>query len=132
MASGRKNAGNKTKALRIHAKRQAQRRYNVVLNTEDLAHLVNLIRDGQALFVARKSLRVSCWKVSFEGREMVVLYDKQRKAIVTFLPANCWEVRSAESLSRVSTSPVHRPFETSSIDRHMAFSEGLLPGNPAT
>jgi len=86
---------NKTQALQIHAKRQALLRYNVVLSSEDLSRLVNMIRRGRALLIARKSLRVSCWKVAMEGREMVVLYDKQRRAIVTFLPPDCWEIRQS-------------------------------------
>ena len=110
MASSRKGPHNKTQALRIHAKRQALLRYNVSLSSEDLAHLVNTIRRGRALFVARKSLRVSCWKVAHEGREMVVLYDKQRRAIVTFLPPGCWEVRTSESTLKPSSNTAIQPF----------------------
>ncbi len=105
MASGRKSAHNKTQALRIHAKRQALLRYNAALSSEDLAHLVNLIRDGRASFVVRKSLRVSCWKVPFKGREMAVLYDRQRKMIVTFLPTDCWEVRRVYGSVEVPSMP---------------------------
>jgi len=129
--AGRRGS-NKTQALRIHAKRQAQLRYNVALSSEDLSRMVNMIRDGRALFVVRKSLRVSCWKVFLEGREMVVLYDRQRKAIVTFLPSDCWEVRTFESSSKAPIVDVHRPFETPLKHPHTAFDESFLPGNLAT
>jgi hypothetical protein len=132
MATSRKGAHNKTQALRIHAKRQALRRYNVTLTSEDLSHLVNTIRRGRALFVARKSLRVSCWKVAHEDLEMVVLYDKQRRTIVTFLPPDCWEVRTSAASSEAPTTAVHRPFDASLKHPFAAFNDGFLSDNPAT
>jgi hypothetical protein len=91
--AARKGVLDKTRALRMHAKRQALLRYGIELSDDELRHVANLVRRGEGLFVSRKSLRVSCWRVFLEGREMVVLYDRQRSAIVTFLPLDCWEMR---------------------------------------
>ncbi len=91
--AARKGQTIKTEALLVHAKRQALARYGIDLKNEELRHLVNIIRMGGAEFIERKSLRVSCWRVAYRGFNMVVLYDRSRRSIVTFLPADCWEVR---------------------------------------
>ncbi len=84
---------NKAVALRIHAKRQAFLRYGVTLNSADLRELIEAIRKGDGVFIQKKSNRVSCWKVYWRGTPLVLLYDKVRKSVVTFLPSDCWEVQ---------------------------------------
>jgi len=99
--AAQKGVFNKTQALRIHAKKQAHRRYGILLNSEDLRSMVIAIREGGGSFIVRKSHRVSCWKVCFKGYDLVVLYDNVRKAIVTFLPSDCWEVRQSSAALEV-------------------------------
>lgn len=83
----------KTEACRVHAKRQAYRRYGIFLNGEDLRSLVNEIHNGRALFITRKTASRSCWKITWCGYDLVAIYDRSRKVIVTFLPPDCREVQ---------------------------------------
>jgi len=38
------------------------------------------------VFVERQSHRITVWDLNFKGKEVRVVYDNQRKSIVTFLP----------------------------------------------
>jgi hypothetical protein len=56
------------------------------LNRHDLRSFVQQIQAGEATFLGRQSNRTSVWLVTFRGNACRVVYDKQRKTIVTFLP----------------------------------------------
>jgi hypothetical protein len=54
---------------------------------EKRQRIVKLIQSHrEEWFVRRLSLRVTEWEVPFEGEVFRVLYDKNRKEILTFLP----------------------------------------------
>lgn len=80
-----KIAGAKSQAQRIHAKRRALHRFGLELNTGDLKAIVEKIQNNKAKFVSRDSLRISKFQVEVDGKQVVCVYDKQRKEIVTFL-----------------------------------------------
>lgn len=47
--------------------------------------MVDLIRSGRTHIIKRQSCRVSVHALSYCGSDFVVVYDKQRKLIVTVL-----------------------------------------------
>jgi len=76
----------KTHACRIHAKRRAAERYGVAVNRAALREVTRQIQSGEAAFVEKQSLRLSCFLVVIDGRKMIAIYDRVRKTAVTFLP----------------------------------------------
>lgn len=70
----------------IHAKLRAIERYGVSLNNRDLEIIVGRIKNGNSKTIEKQSNRVSVHKVEYQGVEMIAVYDKHRKMIITFLP----------------------------------------------
>jgi hypothetical protein len=82
----RRDSDNKIHAERIHAKRRALERYNLGLNREQLNELTQMIQQGKSRFLEKQSLRVSIHELQAFDRTLYVVYDKNRKTIITFLP----------------------------------------------
>lgn len=82
----------KKAALNKHAKKRAVERFGVKLNRDDIFNLVSKIRANtkEVTFVKTLTNRVTAWKVDLPGNneQAIALYDKNRKAIITFLPTN--------------------------------------------
>ena len=74
---------------RIHAKKRAFERYGLTLNRNDLQDIVNNIHKAKLL--SKTSNRVKVFEVLVKGVSCVVVYDRNRKSIATFLPLDCWE-----------------------------------------
>lgn len=72
---------------RAHAKRRALERFGIELTKDVRRTLVQAIQKGEARFRARQSLRITHWIVEYQGKELPVVYDRQRHEIVTVLPA---------------------------------------------
>jgi len=75
----------KASCQRRHARNRALQRFDLELTRKDLDFLVQQIQDNKAKFVERQSHRVSVFKILYKEKDMKVVYDKQRKTIVTFL-----------------------------------------------
>lgn len=76
----------KSVCQRIHAKRRAEERYALELNRDDLRNIVQRIQQNQATHVEKQSHRVSVFDLTYNNIDVRVVYDKNRKTIVTFLP----------------------------------------------
>ncbi|MFZ2663852.1 MAG: hypothetical protein WAX66_00610 [Patescibacteria group bacterium] len=84
----------KKESERKHAIRRAKERYNIDLTSGDIKQLIRAIQTGQATYVRRLSNRVTKWSIPVPKHlaekslypEMIVVYDKERKEIATFLP----------------------------------------------
>lgn len=76
----------KVRHQKRHTKMRAAQRYDVWLSSDDVKSLVAQIQNGKAEFVDRQSNRVTLWIVEHQGTKIRVVYDKQRKSIVTCLP----------------------------------------------
>ncbi len=76
----------KAKSMWQHARLRAAQRYGLDLSNADEQDLVAQIQSGRARFVASQSHRVTLWDVETRQGPARVCYDKQRKAIITFLP----------------------------------------------
>lgn len=77
-------------AQRLHAKRRAFERYGIEVSGKGLRSLEADIRNGRAQFVARKTHRISIWRVGLNGAYLVA-YDKNRGRIASFLPPDARE-----------------------------------------
>ena len=81
--------GSKRLAERKHSTLRAWQRYGVPITKELRTQIKDAIRNkaSGAIFVEKQSNRVSVWKVTIPDYPvMVVVYDTNRKEIVTFLP----------------------------------------------
>lgn len=76
----------KAQTQRRHAIRRAHERHGLQLTRQDLNDIVRQIQSDKATFVERQSLRVSLFDVVVHERSVRVVYDRQRKTIVSFLP----------------------------------------------
>lgn len=77
---------NKSAAQRAHAKRRALERYGLEINRHQMREIVKQIQSGKAKHLLTQSNRTSVKLVSFNNTELIAVYDKLRKNIVTFLP----------------------------------------------
>ncbi len=82
----RKKKGDKSDAQRDHAKRRFKERYGFDFNRNIRREFVGLIQHNQCHLIEKQSNRTSVWDVIYEGNVFRVVYDKQRKNIVTVFP----------------------------------------------
>ena len=75
----------KRESQRRHAARRAQERFGVEPTEESLRRIIQDIQGGRARFVKRTSLRCTVWETEFLGIPARVVYDTQRKQVVTFI-----------------------------------------------
>lgn len=71
---------------RIHAKRRALERYDLVFTKAVRNKIKGMIQTSKGKFLYRQSRRVTVWEVDHENRKFKVVYDSLRGEIVTFLP----------------------------------------------
>ncbi|MBU0534596.1 MAG: hypothetical protein ABIJ82_03400 [Patescibacteria group bacterium] len=85
--SRRKGRKNWKKRYEIdHSRERALERYNIQLTNELRSQIIDAIKRKEAILIQKESLRRSLWKVHISGYpEMVVVYDKYRKEILTVL-----------------------------------------------
>lgn len=82
---GKKGKG---KSQTAHALRRASQRLGLSLNERDLLDVIQDIQSGKYKCLQVQSNRVSKFKVTIKGVEVVAVYDKLRKTLVTFLELN--------------------------------------------
>ena len=76
----------KEKSLNIHSKRRAMERFGVMFTSTDLEQLANLYRSKKyCCHLPADTLRVRRGIVYYKDTWYPVVYDKQRKCIVTIL-----------------------------------------------
>ena len=72
----------KKKNVKIHFQKRSLERVGVLLNEKVI---VNLIQENKLEFIERQSNRITVWRYVFMDKTSRVVYDKQRKQIVTIL-----------------------------------------------
>lgn len=90
---------------RHHAKVRAIERYGLVLNRHEYQALVAQIQSGAAVCLGRSSCRVTHWIVTHGETRLYALYDRLRKAIITFLPPEALESPPANLQPRKERPP---------------------------
>lgn len=75
-----------------HAKRRAADRFGLKLHDHEYVGMVKQIQEGRDLvFLEKQSNRVSFFALKKDGLWLPVIYDKERKTIVTVLPTEALE-----------------------------------------
>lgn len=80
---------NRRESIKAHAKLRAAQRYGLRFGDDSEAQIVAAIqnpKESGAVFRWRTSNRSTVFDVPFRGQIVRVVYDKMRKAIVSFLP----------------------------------------------
>lgn len=77
---------NKKRSEREHAKRRALERYDLTFTKAIRYALLDKIKRSEGTFLFRQSRRISIWEVEHENKKYRIVYDRNRKEIVTFLP----------------------------------------------
>lgn len=72
-------------AQRFHAAERADSRFGIHYNRHVRREIIKQIQSQKATFIDKQSLRLSRWLVKVEDQDVVVVYDKNRKEVVTFL-----------------------------------------------
>jgi hypothetical protein len=87
---------NKFNQIKRHCQIRASQRLNFNFTKKDHDNIVRLIQKGQADFVRRQSKRVTIWAVDYNCEIFKVVYDKNRKLIVTILNESVWTTLERE------------------------------------
>lgn len=82
MRRKRKRINQKKEAQRKHFEKRSLQRVGIVLNHKELARK---IRNNELEFIERQSHRVSIFRFEYLGEFYRIVYDKERKQIVTIL-----------------------------------------------
>lgn len=84
-----------------HAIQRAYLRFDIVLTAGEYEDLCRKLKSGSddCTFVERQSNRLSVWLVEIKGQKVKVVYDRNRKSVVTMLPLsrNPYETDSSNS-----------------------------------
>ncbi len=83
--SKRRKLDHKT-AMSAHAKRRIAERYGVIMTSDDLKNVVRMIQAGECIHLERISHRLSKHKITIRDKDFIVVYDRNRHCVVTFLP----------------------------------------------
>lgn len=73
-----------------HAKMRAMERFNLNLSDVQYKQMCSMIKQGKCKIIDKQSSRVSIHELNWEGKNLVVAYDKERHTIITFLPNKNW------------------------------------------
>lgn len=76
----------KSKTLRRHLDKRSMERFGMILSREFTKQLVRDIQANKLPFLWRTSHNRTAWKAVINDQEVVVVYDKMRKMIVTTWP----------------------------------------------
>jgi len=82
MTRGKKTA----KQLQTHAYVRAAQRYQISLDEQQQAEIVESIQCGECEFIERQSNNRTLWKTTVFGKVIGVVYDRKRKSLVTVIP----------------------------------------------
>ncbi len=85
----------KKQSERAHAQRRLVERYGISLSGREYKNVVRLIANSTrtnptARLIEQQSQRVSVWEVSWQGNNLVAVFDKFRQEIITFLPVEVY------------------------------------------
>jgi len=86
---------NKKQSEKNHFKRRVFERYDISLNDGEYDFLVNKVKTNDksiVKFLMKQTNRVTVHLISFKNQEIVSVYDKLRKQLVTALPCECKDI----------------------------------------
>lgn len=94
---------NKKQSQQAHARKRAASRFGINHGPDSEQDIIQQILEQKAIFVRKESLRIKIWLVTLkDGSKAKVVYDKQNKVIVSFLPTSQKEI---EDIIKSNTNP---------------------------
>lgn len=69
-----------------HVRKRALNRWGILLHQDAQAAIARKIEEGDAQFVRETDNAKRVYLVDYEGQRLPVVYDRQRKQLVTVLP----------------------------------------------
>jgi hypothetical protein len=91
----------KAKAQVRHFIRRARERFGVRLNKEGVREIVKMIQHNELPHVGSQSTARTAFLIPVgDGREAVVIYDKNRQTPRTILTREMWEARECQIEAR--------------------------------
>lgn len=82
----RKKKFTKAKAQTLHAIRRGAERYDLNLSPSDLGNIKGLIQSGKSIYLEKLTNSRTKHSVIYQGQKLIVVWDKTRHQICTFLP----------------------------------------------
>lgn len=76
----------KTTSLKIHAKNRAKERHGLNFNHLTRKFFLDEIKKGNSTFIKKESNRRTVHQIKYKEKFYLVIYDKLRGQIITFLP----------------------------------------------
>ncbi|MGH6648456.1 hypothetical protein [Aquabacterium sp.] len=73
-------------AERSHTRLRLLERYELQATSAEIFEMAKLIAHGHATLVARQSRHVGHWRLAYKGRQLLLVFDRQRRSIITALP----------------------------------------------
>jgi esterase/lipase len=70
---------------RKHFKRRINERFGIEINRKDQEEIVEKIKKKEAEIIYKQSNRVVHYLMEYKGNKMVMVYDKNRKSLITVL-----------------------------------------------
>lgn len=121
MRHGKKLKVSKKRANAIHVRERANQRYGIDLDKNKQRTLVRKIRESSGIYAIRRlsGTRV-LHKVPFYGRDLWVVYDSAQNNLITVLPQNPLQARTA----------VHKEPLAFSSELPEEYAEEIYPQDP--
>jgi hypothetical protein len=69
-----------------HSIIRAEERYKIILDENHMCEIADMILSGKAILKKRQSLARSIYKLKYEGKNLVVVFDFNQQLPVTILP----------------------------------------------
>lgn len=88
---------NKAETEKRHFKKRVFERYNITITDNDYEYLVSKIKKNDKTvvkFLTKQTNRISIQLLTYKDYEIVVVYDKMRKQLVSALPSDCKDVNN--------------------------------------
>lgn len=82
-----------------HAKKRALERHEIDLTQEDFKKIKDMIESGRSELLKKQSHRVSIRKIILNNNEYVIVYDHNRKTVVSFLPKDNWFTGTPQAIA---------------------------------
>ena len=74
------------KCFITHSIIRAEERYKIILDENHMCEIADMILSGKGILKKRQSLARSIYKLKYEGRNLVVVFDFVQQLPVTILP----------------------------------------------
>lgn len=75
-----------TPAERSHTRKRLAERYGLELSSDEIFQMAKAIAHGQGVLLAKQSRHVVHWHLDYQGQALRLVFDRQRRAIITALP----------------------------------------------